>query len=128
MVTTRSQSKTKQSRTHQTLAAQGPRGISISNSAPYEASLPYKKRKVIWNRVTVPEPVEYDTLTPNNEQNDEIKLAAVSANLNNRITELKEQLDIVYKLYLTERKKRQYYEHLCRNYETNIHAHQYLDE
>ena len=119
MVTTRSQSKLFQS---QTKMAQGPRTIPIS-FASYEASLPYKKRKII---LDLAKGLKGDEV-PLEEQDDEIKLAAVCANLNNRITELSEQYGMLYKIYLTERKKRQYYEHLCRNYETNIHAHNYLE-
>ena len=124
MVTTRSQSlKLKiEPQKEQTSG-----GKLISNKASNKASKQSNHNK-LWSRV--PAPIEFDTpiQTLNSEAQLEIELAAVCANLNNRITELSEQYDMLYKIYINERKKRQYYQNLCRSYESNIHSHQFINK
>ena len=112
---------------HDKAQLQTSRGNKISNVAPYEACLPYKKRK-LWSRI--PDPVERDEVpfqpkslkgveapfvehnTPNKEQDSEIKLAAVIVNLNNRIFEIKKDFGILYNMYLAERTTRIDYENI----------------
>lgn len=122
MVLTRSQTA---NQLQNTKNSQTSGGNLISNKASNKASKQSNHNK-LWSRV--PAPIEFDTpvQTLNSEAQLEIELAAVCANLNNRITELSEQYDMLYKIYINERKKRQYYQNLCRSYESNIHSHQYL--
>ena len=125
MVTTRSISKLNKHEIEKKNSNETSGGNLISNKASNNV-LKKSKNNNCWSRV--PAPIEFDTPvhTSNSEAQLEIELAAVCANLNNRITELSEQYDMLYKVYITERKKREYYQNLCRSYESNIHAHQYL--
>lgn len=94
---------------------QSSRGNEILNDAPYGALKRlrihnYRRRR----RYTyVPPPITLDE-----EQNEEINLPAVIVGLNNRITEMRDEYYVLYKLYLTEYNKRKKYEVILR--ENNI--------
>ncbi len=96
---------------HDKYQYQTSRGNEISNNAPYGALNRlrvhnYRRRR----RYTyVPPPITLDE-----EQNEEINLSAVIVGLNNRITEMRDEYYVLYKLYLTEYNKRKKYEIILR--------------
>jgi hypothetical protein len=89
------------------------RGNDILNNAPYGALKRlqvhnYRRRR---RYVYVPPPITLDE-----EQNEEIDLAAVIVGLNNRIFDLKSQLDVLYELYISEYIKRKEYGSILRKH------------